>query len=82
MKFNDKQLSSILTAHANGGLRRNGTYYAGYPGCIYQIAMEIMCNIHIPDDASADVVNWFDENYDKKWTEDQFLQYLTNQGVV
>lgn len=85
IKFNDEQLSKILTAHASGGLERYGALdRPGYPGCIMQIAFGLSRLIS-SNDVTSDPwfdINWFDENYNSGWSEEEFLEKLAERGMV
>lgn len=81
MKFTDEQLSRVLTAHACGGLTvASGGYgYAGYPGCLFQVALEVDTIGECPDVTGMD---WFDEHYQRDWSVEMFLTQLEIRGLA
>ena len=92
-KFTDEELSRVLTAHACGGLKSCGRYdVPAYPACIIQCACAInnLSPIEADDGCPKDLIrdtgqstpSWFDQNYDPRWTVEEFLEQLREQGLA
>jgi hypothetical protein len=80
-KLTDEELSRVLSAHEAGGLRRQGGSVPGYPACIVQAAKQ---EFYGGDAACLMplVTIWFDYNYRRSWTTDEFLAQLESQGLA
>jgi hypothetical protein len=83
-KFNDKELSLILSQHEAGMLCRGGGNSVFARCCIIQCAKE---SVSIP--AESIVVDhmwfgimWFDANYQATWTSDEFLAQMEKIGLA
>lgn len=81
MKFTDEELSRIITAHENDVLVIGGDAGLGYPACLMQAAkLEYFSGETY--DLFPNEAEWFDKFYDSKWTTKEFIQKLTEQGLI
>ncbi len=72
--LNAEELSRVLSAHAVGGLKRLGNARKqGYPACIVQAA-RVNWTGFAPRLRDARV--WFDGNYERRWTAEEFIEQL------
>lgn len=88
MKFNDEELSRILSAHEGGQLKRGGSHWPkntiNYQYCIIQVADLNPCSVHVKQRVCKLILPqytnlltiWFDNNYDPKWSTDEFIEKL------
>lgn len=78
--YTEKQLSTILSAHAAGQLMRFGSYdFRGFKGCINQIAFnEPACSAAAFGRGlqAMDAAGWFDRYYKPDMTPEELLQAL------
>lgn len=80
-KFTDEQLSRILTAHELGQLELTGYACNSYPCCINQAAfLTFWCADSKYD--CEETAYWFDNNYNKTWTTEEFIEKLTEQQFI
>lgn len=87
IKFDDEMLSKVLTAHNLGELIRYGcTAKPSYPGCLFQVALEVsdlnrLDELGWCDDRNSLQMNKFDAYYNSDWTEEEFLEFLFGIGI-
>ncbi len=88
MKFSQKELSRILSAHEGGTLKRRGEMWRGIPydgvtyiACVIQ-AGKVMDDPFAASDFNRDLADWFDCNYEESWSADRLLQELESLGVA
>lgn len=77
-KLTAEELSRVLSAHDAGGLITAGAYgYTGLPACLMQAAK-------VDEHAmpANPMVKWFDRNYQREWTVDEFLGELEWNGIA
>jgi hypothetical protein len=89
-KFTEAELSRILSAHANGDMRRRGMSF-DYPECVCVMqaaygALGEKSGFDIAKDLTTakqqEAVHWFDRTYDSDWTPEQFLAHLEARGLA
>ena len=81
-KFTDEELSRILSAHANGELRRYGYCYGALSPkcCLLQAAYTV--NGYFSGKGEPADIRWFDETYNAGWPLGKFLRELEKQGLA
>lgn len=98
MKFNDEQLSAIISAHEAGEMARMGSCI-NLKGkcCIFEAAYQstnfwniINWSIIHEDrvirrkvlDKVGDHIEWFDANYNPRWSSKFFIKKLAERGLI
>ena len=85
MKFNNEQLSRILTAHCNHELVIFGETWNSFTcpddGCINQHAYNVS-TIGVALIKNLRASTWFDINYNEEWTVDEFVSEMTKAGLI
>jgi len=83
VKYNDEQLSAILSAHCTGDvLLRGGTWeYDPYIRCINQVAFNSP-SVDPIEERFLPAQIWFDDYYDFEWSPDRFLKELEAKGLA
>lgn len=74
MKLTNEQVSKVISEHVAGNLRG----YKNWTGLGYKCIVEVVWGL---DAFTAycrhpDMTNWFDENYNRSWTPEEFLANL------
>jgi len=91
MKFTDEELSRILSAHANGEMRRFGwDEDERMPAkvCAVQAAEQVDDEGHkspsywYKNHPRGRAMRWFDKNYNPGWPLGKFLRELERQGLA
>lgn len=80
MKLSNEELSLLLGEHSIKKMARTGRYLDESTGsqCILQVVGKYWADE--PYRATYDrVAGWFDRNYSKKWTPDEFLKKLETE---
>lgn len=91
-KFTEAELSRILSAHANGDMRRVGMTKE-FPECVCVMQAAYGAkeagwpgSFDIAKDTLTDkqhaAVAWFDDNYSYYWTPEQLLTLLEARGLT
>lgn len=86
-RYDDVQLSRILSAHAAGELISGGqNWYVDWcdhewRSCLVQAA-ELVPFPGRCHGRNQLAVEWFDRNYNRNWTVDQFLRQLERVGIA
>jgi len=85
-KYSHEQLSRILSEHSDNALVRHVHRYGGN---INQVALNspftYLCTpVADEDDIKfyADSTNWFNKNYKRSWSVDEFIKELTDKEFI
>lgn len=83
MKFNDEELSRILSAHAKRGLGREGmSLNASDKPCLIEVAERQEAAFSTGSVSKEGTATWFDRTYRPNWSVDRFLAQLEARGLA
>jgi len=90
-KLTKQQVEQVLSMHATGQLKNGGVDNFGLDGgskmgvgCLTQIALNEPSCMVSPEglDNGVAMQEWFDRNYKKDWTAEQFIEQLSAQKFI